>query len=407
MSSPSSSELHWAGMAIAPHGSGYWLAAPDGEVLAFGSARPHGSALAAARRSAIAAIAVTNDGHGYWLATASGSVLPFGNAVSHGSAPNQASGHSIVGMAVTPDGRGYWLVSNQGAVYSFGDAHEYGDGQGTTPFVGIAPTLDGHGYWLVDSNGEVSSFGDAHNYGSLAARDYSAPIVGIASSADSHGYLLAASNGGVFTFGAARFHGSAGGSPIAYPIAAIAALPSGDGYWLLPTEPAGLVSAGPGFVAGHVTAIGDSVLLDAAPDLQTDIPGIDIEADVGRQWYTGIAVVQQLKAEGRLGATVIIDLGTNGPVDVTQFQSMMQVLSGASRVVFVTVHLPPSYSWSKSVNATLEEEVPNYSNARLANFNALADAHPRWFGSDGVHMAIGGVGAQAMARLITSVAKGP
>jgi hypothetical protein len=43
-----------------------------------------------------------------------------------------------------------------------------------------------------------------------------------------------------------------------------------------------------------------------------------------------------------------------------------------------------------------------YKNTRLANFNALADANPEWFGPDGVHMPIGGTGASAMARLITS-----
>jgi lysophospholipase L1-like esterase len=66
----------------------------------------------------------------------------------------------------------------------------------------------------------------------------------------------------------------------------------------------------------------------------------------------------------------------------------------------VTIHLPSYYSWSESVNQTLEQGVPMYPEDRLANFNALADANPDWFGSDGVHMPIGGTGAQAMAELI-------
>ena len=77
-------------------------------------------------------------------------------------------------------------------------------------------------------------------------------------------------------------------------------------------------------------------------------------------------------------------------------------LRARSRVVFVTVHLPAYYSWSKSVNATLEEEVPKYPEDRLADFNKLADKNPQWFGPDGVHMPIGGAGAQAMAKLIKS-----
>ncbi len=155
-------------------------------------------------------------------------------------------------------------------------------------------------------------------------------------------------------------------------------------------------------MCGHITAIGDSVILDAQPDLQTDIPGIDVEGEVSRQWDDGISLVQEMRAEGRLGSIVVIDLGTNGPVDLQQFQQMMSALAGASVVVFVTVHLPPYYSWVNSVNATLVEGVRMYRYARLANFNALALENPEWFGSDGVHMPIGGTGAQAMARLIAS-----
>jgi len=162
----------------------------------------------------------------------------------------------------------------------------------------------------------------------------------------------------------------------------------------------------PGYVAGHVTAIGDSVMLDAAPDLTADIPGIDIEAAQSRQWDAGVALAQQLQAEHKLGAIVVIDLGTNGPISVGQFQTMMRVLARASRVVFVTVHLPPSYSWDKSVNAVLEDQVPRYANARIADFNALADKHPGWFGPDRIHMPIGRKGARAMAKLIVSTIKG-
>lgn len=159
---------------------------------------------------------------------------------------------------------------------------------------------------------------------------------------------------------------------------------------------------GPGFVAGRVTAIGDSVLLDAKPDLIADIPGIDIEAAVDRQWVSGITLARRLKAEDQLGAVVVVELGTNGPISFGQFRAMMDVLGGASRVVLVTVHLPTYDSWAHSVNAVIEAEVPKYRNARLADFNALADRHPQWFGPDGVHMPIGGIGAKAMARLIAA-----
>ena len=221
------------------------------------------------------------------------------------------------------------------------------------------------------------------------------------------GYWVVSSEGGVYTFGRASFHGAVVAASLVRPIAAIAATPFGTGYWLLPTTPQPpppppVPPLPAGFVRGHVTAIGDSVMLDTEPDLQADIPGIDVEAAVSRQWDAGVALAQQLRAEDDLGAVVVVDLGTNGPVTMAQFQAMMAVLAGATRVVFVTVHLPPSYSWWQSVNATLEQGVRLYPNTRLADFNALADQNPQWFGSDGVHMPIGGAGAQAMASLIAS-----
>ena len=82
--------------------------------------------------------------------------------------------------------------------------------------------------------------------------------------------------------------------------------------------------------------------------------------------------------------------------------ALFVMLAGVSRVVFVTVHLPPSYSWSASVNEVLQEGVARYPQDHLADFNKLAEAHPSWFGADGVHMPIGGPGAQAMASLIKS-----
>ena len=52
------------------------------------------------------------------------------------------------------------------------------------------------------------------------------------------------------------------------------------------------------------------------------------------------------------------------------------------------------------MNATLAQGVANYPRDRLADFNKLADENPQWFYSDGVHMPVGGVGAQVMASLI-------
>jgi hypothetical protein len=157
---------------------------------------------------------------------------------------------------------------------------------------------------------------------------------------------------------------------------------------------------GPGFVAGHVTAVGDSVMLDYQTPLQTDIPGIDVEASVSRQWGAGEEILSQLKSEGSLGAEVIVALSTNGPISSTDFDTMMSTLQGASRVVFVNVHV--DRPWQDPNNAVLTQGAARYPNVVIADWASLAAANPQWFGSDGTHLAIDGSGADALASLITT-----
>lgn len=161
-----------------------------------------------------------------------------------------------------------------------------------------------------------------------------------------------------------------------------------------------LPAPGPGFVAGRVTAVGDSVMVDYEHDLQADVPATVVEAGVSRQWYEGEQILQQLKASGQLGAVVVVGLSTNGPITSTDFDSMMSILSGASRVVFVTVHV--DQPWQDPNNAVLAAGVARYPNTVLADWATMADANPTWLYSDGTHLPIGGTGAQELAALIAS-----
>jgi hypothetical protein len=157
---------------------------------------------------------------------------------------------------------------------------------------------------------------------------------------------------------------------------------------------------GPGFVAGHVTAVGDSVMLDYQVPLQTNIPGVNVDASVSRQWSDGVQMLQELKASGQLGAEVIVGLGTNGPITDSDFDAMMQVLTGASRVVFVNFHV--DRSWQDPNNAVLAKGASRYHNVFIADWATLAAQNPQWFGSDGTHLAIDGPGATALALLVSS-----
>jgi hypothetical protein len=232
------------GMTSTPTGRGYWLAADDGGVFAFGDAHFYGSTGGIHLNQPIVDIAATPSGRGYWLVASDGGVFSFGDARFYGSTGAMRLNRPIVGVAATAGGHGYWLVASDGGIFSFGDAHFYGSTGNLRlyrPIVGISATPRGHGYWMAASDGGIFSFGDARFYGSTGGQTLNSPIVSIDSSHNGHGYWLVAHDGGVFGFGNAPFLGSGGGSAMLSPTTAAAAAPGG-GYWLA-TEGGGVYTA--------------------------------------------------------------------------------------------------------------------------------------------------------------------
>jgi lysophospholipase L1-like esterase len=154
-------------------------------------------------------------------------------------------------------------------------------------------------------------------------------------------------------------------------------------------------------VNGSVSAVGDSILLDIQPYLQTEVPAAHIDGLVSRQFETGIGVVQAERAAGTLGTVLVVELGTNGSVTASDFDAMMQAASGVKRVVFVNINVPRS--WMAPDNAVLAAGVARYPGvAELADWNALSTGHPEWFTPDQVHLQP--AGAQALATLVAQYA---
>ncbi|MCZ7525046.1 MAG: right-handed parallel beta-helix repeat-containing protein [Acidimicrobiia bacterium] len=221
------------GLDASPSGGGYWLAAADGGVFAFGDARFHGSMGGTPLNQPVVGIASTPGG-GYWLAAADGGVFAFGDARFQGSLAGTALDHPIVDIAATPTGGGYWLVAADGGVFAFGDARFHGSAFGSVSarVVSITATPSGGGYWLATEDGGVFAFGDAPFLGS-AAGAAGARVVSIAETPSGGGYWLAAEDGGVFAFGDAPFFGSLSGVLLQQPVVGLATPPTGSGYWLV------------------------------------------------------------------------------------------------------------------------------------------------------------------------------
>jgi hypothetical protein len=151
---------------------------------------------------------------------------------------------------------------------------------------------------------------------------------------------------------------------------------------------------------GIVTAIGDSTMLDAAPALHALIPHVSINAAVSRSAIPGPNILSFLAAAHALGSEIVFALGTNGGITAQLLNEVLQVADGR-RVVMVTNHC-------STCGVSTRNNMLIYAGCRLerdcvvADWNAIANAHPSWFGPDGVHMTIGGVAAFAFARLVQS-----
>ncbi len=157
-----------------------------------------------------------------------------------------------------------------------------------------------------------------------------------------------------------------------------------------------------GAVTGQgVTIIGDSIMIDATPYLRQMLPGVVISAQIGRQFIGAPAVLSQLGREDLLGHIVVIELGTNGPFTLQQFDQVVQSL-GQRQIVFINTRVPRP--WQNVVNSTLQQGAKGYANVRVMNWYQDSAGKGTDFYPDDVHL--NPQGAQYFASLITQEVKG-
>ena len=133
----------------------------------------------------------------------------------------------------------------------------------------------------------------------------------------------------------------------------------------------------------RITAIGDSVMLASAPELQSAFPGIQIDAVVSRQLAEAPAVLTRLRDEGALRDTVLLGLGTNGPIDDKMLDRIRSIATPARHIVVVNVQAPRG--WTTGVNESLTRFAQQYRDVELANWRDAIAGHLGLLARDQIH----------------------
>ena len=151
-----------------------------------------------------------------------------------------------------------------------------------------------------------------------------------------------------------------------------------------------------------VLAIGDSVLLGCSGALQDRFgTQITVDAAVDRHVGQGIDRLRAYQESGRLSGykTLVIGLGTNGPMTAPMFDQIMTLAAGIPNIVFITTY--DDRSWVSSTNSVVAEGVATHPGTKLVDWYSVANSDPSLLGPDGIHPRLAGIEAYANLLLTT------
>jgi hypothetical protein len=139
----------------------------------------------------------------------------------------------------------------------------------------------------------------------------------------------------------------------------------------------------PAVAGSSVTAVGDSVMVASTPAIDQALPGIYIDAQVGRQFYTGLQVIADLKARGLLRKIVVVGLGTNGTVTMAEISQLLTEIGPHRRLVLVNTF--EARPWEQEVNFTLAAAARDHSGVVLDDWFTAIEHRSNLLWSDGIH----------------------
>jgi hypothetical protein len=128
--------------------------------------------------------------------------------------------------------------------------------------------------------------------------------------------------------------------------------------------------------------VGDSIMLSARPELRP--LGYGVNAEVGRQFGSGVWIVRRKAEDGTLPRRVIVHLGTNGAIDPADCDRLIGYAGAKRRVFLVTIKVPRP--WEGPNNATLNACADAHDKVDVIRWWSKSHAHQEWFADDGYHL---------------------
>jgi peptidoglycan/LPS O-acetylase OafA/YrhL len=176
----------------------------------------------------------------------------------------------------------------------------------------------------------------------------------------------------------------------------------GRGHSLGPRRPAPLPTG------DQIYAIGDSVMLAAAPWLQERLPGIAIDAEVSRSMWTAPTLVQSAVDAGVMRPILVLGLATNGDVDPADLAEVVRILGPDRLLILVNGQAPRD--WIPIGNQTLAEFARHLRQVDVANWHDAIAPQLYELASDEVHPGgpiSGGIYVAAICDALQRIAELP
>lgn len=137
----------------------------------------------------------------------------------------------------------------------------------------------------------------------------------------------------------------------------------------------------------HVTAIGDSVIINADSYIRKYIPNFYLDGKVGRDMVDGPAVLSSVKQNVGLGDIVIVSLGSNGSANEKDLKQIMEISDGRDVYFVNTSH---TQSYMDYVNKCLKEFTDKTPKAHLVDWREFVKDKPELLAPDRTHPNVEG-----------------